>query len=197
MPLRHFGSRALLLTVIALGSLVPGLAARQNQQPVAHFTGVLVNMLSSSPGAGTLPVTFVVNRWSTRAEEQRVLTTLLEQGPKALLETMRDLPAVASIAPVGSVGMEVRYAAVDERPDGSQRITMLTDRQMSFAERWYAGRTTDYPFTYIELRVGPNGEGAGTIQAAAQISIDKFNKTLVIENYNDQPIQVRSLRRSQ
>ncbi len=170
-----------------------GLAAAQD--PVARYYGVVVNMQAEIPGTATTPVNIVINRWSTVEEQERVMTTVLEQGGKALLGVLQAFPPVGSVAPIGGVGFNVPYATRTRGLDGIERILVLTDRPMSFTERWYGGLSTDYPFMLIEMEFKPSGDGTGRIIVAARLTADKFNRTLVVENLDIQPMQLISLKR--
>lgn len=187
--LRRLAGAATAIVILA------GASAAFAQPPVARYTGVAVDMLSTSPGAGTVPVTIVVTRWSTDAERDALLTALLEKNGKAMLATLEGQPRVGSIAAPGSVGIELKYASRTRNLDGTERIMLITDRPMSVWERRDAGRTTDYPFTVVELRMQAAGNGEGKISAAAQIGIDRPTRTMVLENYADQPIALRSVER--
>lgn len=165
------------------------------QDPVDRFSAVAVDMLSTTPGAGTTSVNIVINRWSTDAERDRLVTTLMEKKSNALLDALRAMPRAGSIAPSGGVGFEIKFARRIVEPGARERIILVTDRPMSFWERRDAGRTTDYPFTVVELRMPPNGDGEGRIAVAAQILADPVNQTVVLENYNDQPVALRAVKR--
>lgn len=180
---------------LAVAAILGTAASAAAQDPVARYYGVIVNMQAEVPGTATTPVNIVVNRWSTAEEQDRVLTTVLEQGGKALLGVLQKLPAVGSVAPVGGIGFNVPYATRSRGADGIERVLLLTDRPMSFAERWYGGRSTEYPFMLIEMEIKPGGEGAGRIIVAARLSADKFNRTLVVENLDIQPMQLTNLKR--
>jgi hypothetical protein len=191
-------SRSLPVVIgLALATLAAtaGPVTAQQQQPQARYFGIIVNMQATTPGTATTPVNIVVNRWSTAAEQDQVMTTVLEQGGKALLGLLQKLPPVGSVAPVGGVGFNVPYATRSRGADGIERIFLLMDRPMSFAERWYAGRSTEYPFMLIELTIRPSGEGQGQIIVAARLNADKFNRTLVVENLDFQPMQITSVKR--
>ncbi len=45
--------------------------------------------------------------------------------------------------------------------EGGEHIVMATDRYISFWEAVNRPRTIDYPFTLIEMRLGPDGMGEG------------------------------------
>ena len=191
-PKPHSLTAGVVTACLVVAALVSPAAA---QEPAARFYGLLVNMQSEYPGQGTTPVNIVVNRWSTDEEQERVTTTVLEQGPKALLSLLGKMPAVGSVAPIGGVGFNVPYATMSRGPDGLEHILILSDRPMSFLERWYGGRSTDYPFLLIEMTIKPDGNGEGQVIVAGRLSADKFNKTLVIENLEIQPMQLRNLKR--
>jgi hypothetical protein len=179
----------------AVAAIAGTTATAAAQDPVARYYGTIVNMQAEIPGTATTPVNIVVNRWSTAEEQEQVLTTVLEQGGKALLCVLQKLPAVGSFAPIGGVGFNVPYATRSRGADGVERVLLLTDRPMSFAERWYGGRSTEYPYMLIEMEIKPGGEGAGRIIVAARLSADKFNRTLVVENLDIQPMQLLNLKR--
>lgn len=165
------------------------------QPPVARFYATVINMQADIPGTAAIPVNFIINRWSTPEEQEQVMSTVLEGGGEALLNVLQKLPPVASVAPVAGVGFDVQYATHSRGADGIEHILLLTDRPMSFAERWYGGRSTDYPYMLISLRVMPSGSGDGNIIVAGRLSLDTFNRSLVVENLDIQPLRVENLRR--
>lgn len=187
--------RRLIPAALGLATLVLASTSVTAQEPVARFSAVAVDMLSTNPGAGTVPVNIVVTRWSTDAERDQLLTTLMEKKSDALLKALRDMPRAGSVAASGGVGFDIRFARRIQEPGQPERIVLVSDRPMSFWERRDAGRTTDYPFTVVELRMPPSGDGEGRIAVAAQISADAVNRTIVIENYNDQPLGLRAVKR--
>lgn len=179
----------------ALTAIVGTAQPAAAQDPGARYYGIIVNMQAELPGTSTTPVNIVINRWSTPVEQDQVMTTVLEQGGKALLGVLQKLPAVGSVAPIGSVGFDVPYATRTRGADGIERVLLLIDRPMSFVERWYGGRSIDYPYMLIEMEIRPSGEGAGRIIVAARLSADKFNRTLVVEQLDLQPMQLTNVKR--
>jgi hypothetical protein len=183
-----------LLAVFTLAGLM-GAAPAAAQGPVGRYHGLVVNMQADIPGTATTPVNIVINRWSTPEEQDQVMSTALEQGGKALLSVLQKMPAVGSLAPLGGVGFNLPYATRSRGVDGIERILLLVDRPMSFTERWYGGRSTDYPFMLIEMEIKPSGQGEGRIIVAGRLSADRFNRTLVVENLDIQPLRLTNLRR--
>ena len=49
----------------------------------------------------------------------------------------------------------------------------MTDRYISFWEAANRPRTVDYPFTLIEIRIGPDGKGEGKMSIATKVTYDK------------------------
>jgi hypothetical protein len=172
-------------------SVIPG-AARQTMKP-EHFTGLAV-----PPGTGGSPVVldFIVERWSTPVEHERVMNALAETGTKGVLDVLRKLPRVATFAAIGAAGYPINYAWKFTAPDGIEHITLVTERFINFWESYNGSRTLDYPITVIELRLKPGGaSGDGQIAVAAKLGMDTFSKAIIIENYDIQPVQLTTVKR--
>jgi hypothetical protein len=140
-------------------------------------------------------VEIAVNRWSTDAERDRLLAALYDKGPEKLLDTLQDLPKVGYIRSLTSLGWDLRFARHAPLPDGGERVTIITDRPLSFRESVNQPRSVDYPFTVIELRVGANGEGEGKMSVATKITVDKDSKMIVLENWGMQPVSLGMVKR--
>ena len=137
----------------------------------------------------------VVEKWSTDADYDRLKTVLLEQGPDKLLETLQKMPRVGFIRTPNSIGYDLHYARRTASPDGGERVVMMTDRYISFWEARNRPRTIDYPFTLIEMHIGPNGRGEGKLSLATKIMVDKDTNEVVLENYASQPVLLTEVRR--
>ena len=80
-------------------------------------------------------------------------------------------------------------------PDGGERVILATDRPLGFFESANQLRTVGYPFTIIELRLNPQGEGEGKMSFATKIIADKESGTIVLENYGIQPVLLQAVKR--
>ena len=177
---------ALAVTTIVSGAQTHGTPER--------FTAMAVNFDSPAGGAaGT--VEFVVNRWSTDAERDKLMTALLEKGPDKLLDVLQSNPRVGYIQTPNSVGYDLRYARRVPGEDGGERISLVTDRPIAFWEASEQPRSLNYPFTVVELRIGPDGKGEGKLSIATKITADSDNKTIFLENYAIQPVMLQNVRR--
>jgi hypothetical protein len=139
----------------------------------------------------TANLIITVNRWSSQAEREKVLTAVKEKGPKGLLDVVRDLPRAGTLRTAQTVGYELRFAIQDPLPDGGRRILIATDRPISFAEATSRPPTVDYPFTVIDMQLKGDGTGSGTMSLAARII--PAGKNIVVENFDTQPIRLNRI----
>lgn len=137
----------------------------------------------------------MVDRWSTDAERNRLLSVLLEQGPAKLLDALQDVPRLGYIRTPDAIGYELHFARNTPGEDGGDHIVIATDRYISFWEATNRPRTIDYPFTVIELHMGRNGDGEGKMSIAIKITVDRKRQTIVLENYGTQPVLLNNVRR--
>jgi hypothetical protein len=171
-----------------------GIARAQTNGEPERFTALAVNMgTAGRAGAGTVDIQ--VDRWSTDAERDTLLTVLREQGPDKLLDTLQKMPRVGFIRTPNSIGYDLHFARKNPIPDGGERVTIATDRRIGFWEAANRPRSIDYPFTLIEMRIGKNGEGEGKMSIATKITTEDDGKQIVLENYSSQPVMLTTVKR--
>ncbi len=159
------------------------------------FTAFAVNLNSNTAGTNTATVEITVNRWSSDTERKTLTETLLQKGQDALLKALQDQRPVGRIRTPDSLGYDMRYAHQDPGEDGGRRIILATDRPISYWEIANATRSVDYPFTLIELRMRNDGTGEGKMSLATKITV-VGNDTIALENYDQQPVLLQSVRSS-
>jgi hypothetical protein len=184
LPNRLLGAAA----VFAAASLAAG--AQTSGSP-ERYSATIVN----EPGRGTTPIQIAVDRWSTDKERDQLVSTLLDKGPEKLLDVLKDMPTVGFIRTPTSLAWDLRFARKTALPDGGEQVVLATDRPISFWEQAEQPRTLDYPFTVIELRLKPNGEGEGKLSLATKVIADKETNTVVLENYGTQPALIQAVKR--
>lgn len=167
------------------------LAAQSPGKP-ERFTALAI---PPSIGPPVSQVDIIVERWSTEAERDQLLTAIRESKTKGALDVLRKLPRVASFGATGFIGYPARFAWKEKGEDGIERITIITDRNISFGEAVNQPRSVEYPITYIDLRLKPNGEGEGDAYVAAQLAFDRFRKSIIVENYDFQSVKLTALKR--
>jgi hypothetical protein len=190
VSVRLVGAAAALALVV---TGAPHLVAQTAGTP-ERFTAMAVNM-SNVGRAGAATVEIVVNRWSTDKDRDRLMTTLLEQGPDKLLKALQDMPRVGYFRTPNSVGYDLHFARRTALPDGGERVVLFTDRRIGFWEAANQPRSIEYPFTLIEMRLNSDGEGEGKLSIATKITADPESKTVVLEDYGSQPVQLTSVKR--
>jgi hypothetical protein len=158
-----------------------------------RFSAVAVNTSTvGRNGAGQVDIT--IDRWTTDAERDRLVSIFKEKGPKALLSALQDMKPVGGISTPGNIAYDLRYASQLPGEDGGRRIIIATDRPIGFWEAVDQPRSTDYPFLLIELRLDKNGQGEGKLSVATKLTLN--DNVLVIENYANQPVMLNEVRQT-
>jgi len=171
--------------------LVCSLAFAQSNGHPERFTANAVS-LSPEYGTGQQMVEFMVNRWSPNAERERLVMVLQEKGPAELLKQLQKMKPVGRIRTPDSIGYDLRYAQQTPSEDGGRTIVIATDRPIGFWEATQRPRSIDYPFTVIQMNIGREGTGAGTMSYATKI-IAKDNM-IELEDFATKPIMLNNIR---
>ena len=147
-----------------------------------------------SVGGKTMQFDFRITQYTTDQEVQSLAQLVKEKGTDALRRAL-EKEDKGRIAGVGSTGNQIAVAR--KRQEGSNTlITIVTARTMPFMELYNNGRTTDYPFGYLQVKLDANGQGTGQIMAAARIRFDKKNGQYQIESFGNQYIKATNVRPS-
>jgi hypothetical protein len=180
------------LLMVSIGSWQSGSSTQSSNNGKEEFSAIAVNMAPGTTATST-PVEITIERWTSDAERDRLMTVLKEKGPDELLKVLQKEPKVGSIRTRESLAYDLRYARQLPGQDGGRRIVLGTDRPIGFLEAQAGGQTLDYRFTLIELRVGPDGKGEGKLSIAAR---PEFNDhVLVIEDYAAEPVRLQNVQK--
>ena len=76
-----------------------------------------------------------------------------------------------------------------------ERVVIATDRPIGFWEAAHQPRSIDYPFSVIEMQLGADGEGRGTMSVATRVLPDKEKKIITLENFGTSPVLLQSVKR--
>ena len=167
-----------------------------------EITAFAVSMGTVGTGANAV-VDITIDRWSTAAERERLISTMLEKGSDALLRELQKMPKSGRFRIPGlmgpdphqlRLGHDLRYTWQTTLPEGGRRIVIATDRYIGFQEARNQPRTIDYPFTLFEIRINKDGEGEGKMAVATKISFDKKKNTVELENYSSEPVRLNALK---
>jgi len=186
-------TRRSLVALLALSITLPALASAQGPE---RYSAVAINMSNIAPGTSTR-VDFVIERWSSDAEEAG-LVEAFKKGPDELLRALQGVkPRVGYIQVPGQTGWDIRYADKVKGEDGGWQIVVLTDRPIGFREAASRARTMDYPFTLVEFHVNDDGVGEGRASVYTKITWDEKTRTLHLENFSSEPVRLTEVRKVQ
>jgi len=183
-------SRTALFILLLFLSL--SLVAFAQDKPLSEaYTGVAIGT-GGGVGGKTISFDFRVTQYTTDAEVQSFAQLVKDQGTDALRRAL-EKEDKGRINAVGSIGNQIAVART--RQQGSETIiTIVTARNMPFIELYRNGRTTDYPFGYLQVKLDATGKGTGQIMAAARIRFDKKKGKYEIESFGNQYIKAVNVR---
>jgi hypothetical protein len=181
--------RKLLGTAVLLASLGAGAVAAQTSRGPEDFTAVAIANDNLGSGAGTIAIS--IDRWSTDADRNRLISTLREKGPRAMMRELQDMPAVGHIRTPDSLGHPLHFVYSTAGEDGGRRIVAITDRPIGFWETWENSRSAEYPFTVVQLSIDRHGRGSGTLSDATKILA--YGDIIELENFSSAPIRLTEI----
>lgn len=182
-----------VLFFVGLAFLTPSLFGQQGKNDPEAYSAVAIGT-GGAAGGKSVRFDFRISRYANDEEVDKLAQLLKEKGPDALRRAL-EKEDVGRINPTGSVGNQIALAR--KRMVGSDTvITVVTARNMPFVELYRGGRTTDYPFGFLQIKLNERGEGTGQIMVAAKIRFDKKKGHYEIESYGNQYIKAINVRPS-
>ena len=166
-----------------------------------EISAFAVNMSNIGTGSNAV-VAITVNQWSTDAERERLIDTMLTKGSDALLRELQKAPVKGRFRVPGqpqpdphhlALGLDIRYARQMPLPEGGRRIILAMDRYIGIREARNQPRSIDYPFTLIEIRADKAGKGEGKMSVATKIKFDKKKNVIELENYATEPVRLNNV----
>jgi len=116
----------------------------------------------------------------------------------SLAKALNETATVGYLWSSEMAGYALRYAGRVEKPDGLQRIILITQRRLGAVnQHWnpaFEGATNSYEFSVIELRLNAKGEGDGKASLVGKVAPDVSAKIVTLENYDALPAVFRSVR---
>lgn len=152
-----------------------------------QLIGNLVAPAGSARRTGTAPVVIHIDHYTSDAETQRLAGVLQRKGPNALRDALWDQEA-GYIRVGGGLGYPIAAARSHPMPDGGTLVRLMIDRPLSQREVINNLRTSDYPFSFVEIKLDRNGKGDGQFYQAAKVSLR--GDRLEVDNYSPQPLKL-------
>ncbi|HEU4455218.1 MAG TPA: hypothetical protein VFR81_19295 [Longimicrobium sp.] len=156
------------------------------------FTAFAVSLGGPTRPSGSGTVLITVDRWSTPEERRALVSAFKEKGPDGLRDALQKVEPLGRIRTPDSIGYDLRYAHQVPLPGGGRRILLGTERPISARELIAGARSTDYPFTVVEMRLDAKGEGQGKLSIATRVVSD--GDAVELENYDMAPVQLTKIR---
>jgi hypothetical protein len=161
--------------------------------PLEHFTARAVE--ATTPARVTFrPVDIMIARWSTFMDHLLLTQTYTQKGHVAFLNVLCGFSSVGTISVVGGVDTPIRYAWSFENRDGSRRIYLASDQAISLTNPMFRRDSDAEPMTFLELRIGPNGEGEGKLSETARLSVDESRNVIELRDYTSRPLHLVMVR---
>ncbi len=184
------GRIAFLLVIVCISLLLCSYGQDEKKQLEA-YSGVAMGT-GGSVGGKSVQFDFRITGYTTDEEVDNFAALLKEKGPDALRSAL-EKEDKGRVNPAGSIGNQIAVAR--KRQHGTETIiTIVTARIMSFTELYKGGRSTDYPFGYLQVKLNDKGEGTGQIMAAAKIRFNKKSGHYEVESYGNQYIKAVNVR---
>lgn len=160
----------------AVMALTPLVVGAQDRPVPDTYKAVTAHM---SPAGVELKID--VLRWST--DEQRGAVVEAISRDEGVAAALRDLPSLGVVWRSGSaVGHSIKYAHRETMADGSEHITLVTDKPVGATSfnPWTAddtGEATSLEFSVLEFTTG----GSGTMSLGAEVLVDAATETIALE----------------
>jgi hypothetical protein len=189
--------RGVRRAALALG-LAAAVAAAQDALPM-KFVGNAINLGGGaarpvSPRGRMQTVEIAIERWSTDEERNQLVEAFTSKGSDGLLRALQKTKRVGYIRTPDRLAWDLHYARQRPTGDGGRQVFLATDRNVRFWEVYENTRSTDYPFTLIQLQLDGESKGEGRMSLATQISVSKDKQHIELENYGSEPVRIENLR---
>jgi hypothetical protein len=187
--------RSFIAVALAAGLFAATPAAQSNMAKPEKLTAFAVDISNTAPRGNATTVDITINRWSTDAERDRLLSVFRDKGQDALLSELQKLPVVGGIRTPGSLNYDIHFARQKPEAEGGRMVFLMTDRYISVWEATNRPRTIDYPFTLIQLQLDKDSRGVGKASIATKITQEP-DGTIELENFSNQPVMLNDVRPS-
>ncbi len=181
---------------VLVAASLPTMPASSQDQHLEQYSAFAVNLPGARPGdrsvSGVIQIT--IDGWSTEAERVSLVEAFESGGQERLLRELERRKAVGYVRLPTTLRYDLHFSRQTVAPDGTRRIILATDREMTAYEEAKRPITSEYPFTIIELRVNKDGVGEGRLSALTRIRANKKEQTIELENYGDAPARLTEVK---
>ena len=178
---RHISA---MLVVACLVSTAMGAAAQEIGQT---FQARIIDTKNALPDRTSTNLRFGLDSVTPDEEVVELARVLAEQGPRALTSRLEKLDR-GWIQFGARSSYPLSFVRVFEREEGGRLLRLMTHRPIGMAEAFSNFRTTDYPFTILEIQLDENDRGEGRMMVGAKLEFE--GTQLEVTSYGLEPFQV-------
>jgi hypothetical protein len=179
------------LLAVAVATFSAGLVlAQADIYEGSTVTGTIVSF-GGRGGSRSGNFRLIIRNYTSRAEVES-LNNALRSGQDSLLQAISGMSA-GQIQIGSGVGVPANVIFAEPSGNGETKITVIYQRYVGFSELRYGTRSADYKFGYAELFIRRNGNGQGTLIAAAKVRLREGN-TWEVEDFGIYPARLMGLR---
>jgi hypothetical protein len=168
------GSVFLLLTGIMTVAQTPGpMTIQATAMGTSTQLGKMVN------------VNIHINAYSTQEDRNTLIEAFKSRRQDGLVDALQKMKSKGRVRfASGGVGNDVKY--IIELPSkNGRRLRLITDRWLLFTELYNSTRSSDYSVGAIELNLTADGKGTGKVLPACKLTVNKKNKQVEVETYQN------------
>lgn len=180
-----------LLLALSVATFVPASYGQVEISKPEAYSAVVVGT-GGSVGGRSKQFDFRITRYTSDQDLNNFRQLLKAKGQDALRRALED-EDVGRIYPVGGTGNQIAVAR-KEQVGSETVITIVTARAMGFVELYQSGRSTSYPFGFMQVKLNEKGQGGGQMMAAAQLRFNKKTGKYEIESYGNPYLKVVNVR---
>jgi len=170
---------ASLMAACAMAAIALYMASSAYAAPRDTFTATTANMTPAG-----LSLRIQILEWQEADARAEVVATLKAGADAAT--PLGKLPTVGYVWPTGSpVGYSLKYAHRAPQADGSERITLVTDKPLGSYDfkGWSVASPAvknDAPYSVIDLELNGSGTGSGSMSLVGEVSLDEEAGTVTL-----------------
>jgi hypothetical protein len=158
-------SRLTSIAVLLLAFGISGASAAS--APDRIYLATLVDTSHVLPGAESIPIRVRLARLTADDRVADLASVAREKGALALRRAL-ETESVGRLEINGHLGNPISYARRTEDASGVH-LLLISERSLSLREIFGMRRSTDFPFTVVEIDLAPDGSGTGNFYGAARI----------------------------
>jgi hypothetical protein len=162
-------------------------------QGAQRITGTAIG-IGGTLGGRSRQFTLLVNNYTPVNQVRELTEALARGGQDDMLKVLSGMKA-GRIQIGSGVGVDANVVIAEPWSNGGTKLTVFYERNVNFYELRYGARSQDYRFGYAELFLEGNGNGQGTLIAAARIRL-KDGNTWEVEDFGAFPARLMGLRSS-